>query len=241
MKLRNVLVALVAALIVMGLISTSSADMMVAKYIDFNMDANHPSNATISYGTKGGSLSGQNISVDTVQGFIDQNQNTGSALTITNGALNFTTGTLTSYNNNVWTFGSGGNITLTGGVSSIGINDNNSTTLLSGSFGTAVVQMIPVVFDGLTYFNFSFLLASFSDTKNDTLAEYFFGSNPGAFVGGLNLSFTTLSLGQDNTFTSQNLGSGDIINTPVPLPEAFWLLGSGLIALVGIRRKAFFG
>lgn len=28
---------------------------------------------------------------------------------------------------------------------------------------------------------------------------------------------------------------------PVPLPEAFWLLGSGLIALVGIRRKAFFG
>ena len=44
-----------------------------------------------------------------------------------------------------------------------------------------------------------------------------------------------------DVLSTENPVSGDNGVAPVPLPEAFWLLGSGLIALVGIRRKAFFG
>jgi hypothetical protein len=52
-------------------------------------------------------------------------------------------------------------------------------------------------------------------------------------IGGISFRLDVLS--------TENPVSGDNGVAPVPLPEAFWLLGSGLIALVGIRRKAFFG
>ena len=31
--------------------------------------------------------------------------------------------------------------------------------------------------------------------------------------------------------------TGSIIGSPVPVPAAFWLLGSGIIGIAGIRRK----
>jgi hypothetical protein len=41
----------------------------------------------------------------------------------------------------------------------------------------------------------------------------------------------------DSSFSSIRVLSGDVFNTPVPLPAAIWLLGAGLIGLVGVRRK----
>jgi len=43
------------------------------------------------------------------------------------------------------------------------------------------------------------------------------------------------------SFIAENVGSQEvgilIDTTPVPLPSAIWLLGSGLIAFAGIRRR----
>jgi hypothetical protein len=57
------------------------------------------------------------------------------------------------------------------------------------------------------------------------LAEYY-GLPPGA-SGLINLFFT------GNTVTSAHA----TLTSPVPVPAAAWLLGSGLIGLLGVRRK----
>ena len=73
--------------------------------------------------------------------------------------------------------------------------------------------------------------------------EKSYASHQGYVIGDYyyrNLIITWLSL--DAPLNIEFIGANnDDGFTPVPLPEAFWLLGSGLIALVGIRRKAFFG
>ena len=56
-----------------------------------------------------------------------------------------------------------------------------------------------------------------------TEAEFGALASPGAPL------YTTLTLGQEN---GGNLGC-----RPVPIPSALWLLGSGLLGLVGFRRK----
>jgi hypothetical protein len=39
------------------------------------------------------------------------------------------------------------------------------------------------------------------------------------------------------TITLDSAGNLTITNSPVPVPGALWLLGSGLLGLVGLRRK----
>jgi hypothetical protein len=47
----------------------------------------------------------------------------------------------------------------------------------------------------------------------------------------------TIDLNNNATTTVQTLANG-VTATPTPIPAAFWLLGSGLFGLVGIRRRA---
>jgi hypothetical protein len=84
---------------------------------------------------------------------------------------------------------------------------------------------------------FKVTFGSFSDTKNDSLLSYF-GLTPGTpFQGALTLLFAAPDNGVSSAFTSTSIVGGSIANTPVPLPAAAWLFGSGLVGLAGAIRK----
>lgn len=227
MKIKYFLVALLGLLLFV-------APAQAAIYLDFNIDATHPSGASISYTTAGGPLVGTNISVDSVTGF-NTPLNNGSTYFLTNALLSFTTGNFISYTpsvpyvGNIWTFGSGGTITVT----------DSTKTWLSGNYvGAAVIQSSS---------GFAVVISSFDDNKDKALTDYYglfpINSNPIAFKGDMNLSFNlNLLNATDHTFTSAGVLSGDIKNTPqpgtwVPIPPTVWLLGAGLVGLVGLRRK----
>jgi hypothetical protein len=190
--------------------------------LDFNMDATHPDTAYISY--ESNVLTGENISVDSVKG-IKTPLHAGSTLAITNGLLKFTATGGTGNTTSGWTF-SGGTIAITGDF-----NGSGNVTLLSGNFNTAKVSVTDYGF-----LQFDVLWGGFTDQKHKSLTDYYFGYAPAGFVGGINLSFTTEVL-SDNSFSTTDVGSGDVMNYPVPLPGALWLFGAGLIGLVGVRRK----
>jgi len=76
------------------------------------------------------------------------------------------------------------------------------------------------------------LLLTFSITgvNNDTIESYAVGNTDGgkffaAHVAGYKIN--------ESTETSATIAG----STPVPLPNALWLLGSGLVCLMGIRRR----
>lgn len=221
---------------------------LLSNYVDFNIDGIH-ANASINYAGGAAPLVGTGISVDSISGHAANGSLvqgpfavTGFASgipinppnpPITSGILDFTTGNLTSHvaGSNVWDFAGGGSIKITGGINAIGIAD--SAVLLSGSFKSAEVTRMGN--------KFNIAIGDFTDEKDCVLARYFFGitSTPtsglvGGFTGNLNLSF--YATGVDSFFSTSVL-SGDVTNTPVPLPGAVWLLGAGLVGLVGVRRR----
>lgn len=83
--------------------------------------------------------------------------------------------------------------------------------------------------------------------SNNSPVEVNYGSttytdNPS---GNMNVN-TTLTINEDNIFTiygTDNSGvdftvSGSINFTPIPIPGAVWLLGSGLVGFVGLRKRS---
>lgn len=55
-------------------------------------------------------------------------------------------------------------------------------------------------------------------------------------LGGTINESGTLTFSGSGNVTSQQYGA---ITSPVPIPEGFWLLGSGLLCFFGIRRKQY--
>jgi hypothetical protein len=148
--------------------------------------------------------------------------------------LNFTTGAHTAYGVGSypwWNFGSGGTITITGGVQFQGAPDIvGGSILLQGTFNDAKV----VDFGGST--GFKITGASFFDTKHGSLLSYF-GLAPGTpFEGNFNIGFNAGML-QGGGFSSNEVLSGSVVNTVVPLPAAAWLFGTGLGSLVVARFR----
>ncbi len=231
--------AMVLGTILTGFFSATA----MAVELDFNISA--PTSGTISYNGAGGGLTGLNIEVDEVVG-IDTPANANVTSLCVSCVLNFTSGSLSNAggpppsgnNNGWWSFGSGGSITITGGVQLQGSTDIPvGTTLMSGTFNNAFVQ------DLGTQFRVTF--GSFSDTKHAELLSYY-GLTPEPFSGALTLLFGSSNGGVGSAFTSTSVFGGSVVNTPspvnpVPLPAAIWLFGSGVVALFAGRARQVLG
>ena len=193
------------------------------------MDGVHPAGASISYAAGAAPLVGTQISVDSVAG-LQTPLNQGSILACTGCLLSFTTGNLISYDgvNNMYNFGGGGSISVVGTITLAGITN---ATILTGSFAQASVVA--------TQNGFMVTIASFTDTKNAALLNYFGLPTNVPYAGNMNLSFSVAG-GVTNgaAFRSTQVLSGDLTNT-VPEPASVLLLGSGLAAmgLWGIKRR----
>jgi len=190
-----------------------------------NFGINAPTAGTISYEGGAASLIGSGIDVDSIVG-LDTPSNSGTPVTCNACILEFTSGA----NTGDWDFGTGGSINIVGGVSDASIG--GGSTLLTGTFDSASVFVV-----GGGTFNFKILGASFVDQKHPDLLAYF-GLPAGDYLGGLNISFSmngSPSVG--DAFTSNQLFSGNVVNSPVPVPAAVWLFGSGLLGLAGIARR----
>jgi hypothetical protein len=228
MNAKAVIAVIAMGLWVMGLSISPSA---MAVELDFNLSA--PTSGTVTYGGGGGALAGSNIEVDNVVG-LSTPANANVTSVCFSCLLNFNSGILTGsgpQNGGWWSFGSGGTISITGGIQLQGGTDISSgATLLTGSFSNAFVQDLGS--------QFKVTFGSFSDTKNVDLLSYY-GLPLGLYNGALTLLFAATDNGVGSPFTSTSVFSGNVVNSPapVPLPAAAWLFGSALVGLAGVLRK----
>ncbi|MGD0883741.1 MAG: VPLPA-CTERM sorting domain-containing protein [Thermodesulfovibrionales bacterium] len=229
---------LLASLFMATLISSTgaaNADMSIV------YDTGTSGSVAISSATMS-NFTGSNIALADVYGLATpQNAGVGSALPITNGVLNFSSGALTQTGTNqfgqYWYGNSGGQITLQGGIPGI-VGVANGSTLLTGSFLNATVQAL-----GSGSYQFTIAGAQLAATDNQSVYNYYGIPMGDVSSNDMNLTFTA-STNNTGGFTSLNIINGSVIDTPMmaqststPIPAAVWLLGSGLMGLVGIRSR----
>lgn len=125
--------------------------------------------------------------------------------------------------------------TLPGTVSfttSTGLTDyNHGTRFGIGTGFSFLVSFSDPEPGGVTGGSSTFSLGLFTDENGVTPLFNTSGINntaPGTLF--------TIDLMNDGSTSAQVLANGVDV-TPTPIPAAFWLLGSGLVGLVGIRRK----
>ncbi len=233
--LKVVIVSILSLILFTPSITKAVVAIPEIPYLDFGIDSIH-SPASIWYEGGNTPLYGEGISVDYVTG-VNTPSNSGIKLNIIEGILNFQSGNLTGYGPAYWEFGSGGTIELTGGLdlnNSGNIDpDEPSGTLLSGTFNTAVVGVIQM--PSALYFGVA--IGSIEDSKHPDLLNYYGLSTNLPYLGNFNIGFYgSGSPAPPEPFSSIYVLGGNIINTPVPIPTTFILLGSGLLGLLGIGR-----
>jgi hypothetical protein len=144
---------------------------------------------------------------------------------VTSGLLTFNTGNLTGSDADEWFFGAGGAISYQGVIEDVpGFGD--TATQFAGQFTSALVR---VVGD-----NSYEVVAEYNDEKCPDLLALF-GLTETSWSGSLNLPFVNANALPPSSFTSTGVEPGTFTN--VPVPPAVWLFGSGLLGLVGLRRK----
>lgn len=192
---------------------------------------------TISYDGNGGPLSGNDITFDTISGQrTPEGSGPGESLHCVNTCdLNFTTGDNTSEGPNRWTFGDGGNITLTGKVQNADGDTIASGTLMQGTFSD-----VPAV-DGSANNN-RLTFASFGPNNVASgLVDYFGLDSDASFrFTHTDIVASGASFGDDGSFNG-GVDNGDLTTTQkVPEPGAFGIFGLALImvaGLIAVRRR----
>jgi len=203
-----------------------------AQAIDIHFDDGiGGSGGTVSYGGVDGTdpLVGANIKFSELVGN-DTPLNSGVALTIVGGLLNFSTGANTSEGATVYTFGPGGTFTLTGKVVDSGNNVIANGTLLTGSFtGTSTVTGLGA--------GFGIFVGLGIDTKNQDLLNYY-GITANDFV------FANTEIGlapggaTGNGGFSATVINADLNNAAVPdSGSTVMLLGAGLLGVTALARR----
>jgi hypothetical protein len=202
-----------------------------AAYMSFSLNA-QPGAGRISFAGMGAPLVGTDLGVLAVKG-LDTPSNADVALALSNGSLNFSTGTYTGAtpeNASLPTspkdfhYAPGGTLTISGGVPALGIP--NGTPLLTGSFSdSAFVRPIGTA-------NLDVQGGAFINVVNDKLAQYF-GLPVGGtlYTGGLSTLFAAIG-DSAGAFSSTGYTNGQVTTTPVPEPTTLAVfavaLGSGL-------------
>lgn len=197
---------------------------------------NPPTSGTINYAGGSNPLLGTNIGVDNIIG-LNTPSNSSVLSQCISCTLNFSSGPFVSYSSptQTWNFSGGGAITVTGGVdlgSNSSVDIPLNTVLLNGAFNDASVTKLPTGF-----FDFRIAAGSFSDTKDAALLAFYGLPISGVYDGGLGLTFSAQALAS-NAFTSTNIFGGSIVNTPVPVPAAVWLMLSALGGIFGFAKRA---
>ena len=200
--------------------------------LDFDIPGAQPSTASINYAVSGGPLVGTNILVDYVNGVDHTPANDGNPLTITGGSLNFSTGNFTGTSSSEWLFGAGGTISMTGGISSLGLG--NSTALIySGTFESAEVLDLgnhQKEITGSVFLNY----------VNSTLAGYYGLPTTVPYEGNFNISFEVNNPVVGQTFSSDAVHSGDLEDSPLPEPASLVLV-VGTLLLLGFTQRRRLG
>ena len=210
-----------------------------AAYMSFSLDP-QPGVGRISFAGSGSPVVGTDLGVLTVKG-LDTPSNTDQAIAISNGQLDFSTGTYTgtttdnssgSTSTAVEHFAPGGTITITGGVPSLGIPDG--TPLLTGSFSDS--PFVRTIGTG----SLDVQAGAFINVVNSKLAQYFgLPVGKAVYSGGLSTLFAASS-SQSGVFASTGYTSGQVTTTPVPEPTTLAIfavtLGGGLAW--HLRRRA---
>ena len=182
-------------------------------------------------GTSNG-LQGIDIDLFTIDGTnTPLNSGAANALDCRDCLLNFTTGDYIGLTGNDFTFGQGGNFTITGSAYDPLNNLVASGTLLDGLFDLVDPKISLAGSIGL-------FVGLGIDEKNADLLNYF-----GAPSGDYTYANTEIALGT----CSGGVGGIDCIVTnadvdnvynQVPEPSALALMGLGLLGLIGMRRRS---
>jgi len=230
----------ITSVLVAGSLFMAAGNAHATLSLDYTLDSSNPQ-ATVYYNpTQDLYLHGSNIGVTKITG-IETTQNAGAtnALSINGGALNFVSGAFSGKTGNTWNFAGGGSISVVGGIAPLSIA--NASTLLSGSFTSVMVTELS--FPG--QLKFDIVGATFNDADHQSIYNYFNIPAGSVSTEGMNLSF--IANGTVNGgFESTSLAGGNILDLPTlnvqpptttPIPAAAWLLGSGLLGLVGVRRR----
>jgi hypothetical protein len=219
-------------------LALSGAFAMAAQAFVIDFELQPIQTGTVSYGGGATNLVGFDLLIDKITG-IGTNLNAGNTAALTNttntGLLNFTGPGFTTSLPSHWLFTSNlgtSSLVISGPFSNGGTTITTPVPSITGNWTNAEVHQI-----GNT--NSYAVTGVFTDLKSDPLLAYFGESGTGpetaTFAFGITLP---AGISPGAPFTSLTVSSGDITETPatVPVPPSAILLGSGLLALVGLRK-----